>query len=314
MSGLRPALGWGTALTVYGLVLLLRTTGTIAGDAAAWPWAALAAGLALLVHPEARRRGSATWPVVLTVVGGLFAVRELGGLPIGIPLVPVLLVVIGIALLTSATTARRHGDVIEEAVSITADDATSARLVLAHGAGSLRLVDGAADGMVCEGTAYGGARAISHRLGERLEVTLRPPGDIEQLARFRRPLDWQLALPSRLPLDLEVRTGASEVRLDLARTSVRSVVVKAGASDLDVVVPAAGHSRVEVDAGAADVDVRVPPGVAASIRTRSALASVDVDAERFPKVGELHRSPDFDTAEHRTEIVLEGGVASFRVS
>ena len=312
MNGLRPALGWGVALSVFGLVLLLRALGVVAADASAWPWAALAAGVALLVHPEARRRGSATWPTVLTVVGGLFALGQVGGLAGRIPLVPVVLVVIGVALVVSATRGSR-GERLAEAVAIASEGASSARLVLAHGAGSLHVVDGAGDGLVCEGTAHGGARAVTTRVGERLEATLRPPGELEQLARLRRALDWRLSLSHGLPTELEVRTGASEVRLALADTAVRSVRVATGASDLDIEVPARGHTRVEVDAGAADVDVRVPPGTAATIRTRSALASVDVDRARFPLHGDHYRSPDYDEAEHRTEIELAGGVASFRV-
>lgn len=312
MNSLRPALGWGTALTVYGVVLLLRTTGAIVSGAAAWPWAMLAAGIVLLAHPAARRRGTPTWPVVLAVVGGLFTVRELGGLPLGVPLVPVLLVVIGVALVTTALTTRTSGRGVED-VAVPVDGAETVRLVLAHGAGSLRVVDGAADGMVCEGTAHGGARAERRRLGEHLEVTLRPPGDLAELARVRQPLDWHLVLPSDLPIELEVRTGASAVHLDLGRTAVWSLVVKAGASDLDVVLPATGRCRVRIDAGAADVDLRVPDGVAALIRARTGLASVDVDTARFPRTGEHYRSPEFDEAEHRAEIELEGGVASFRV-
>ena len=312
MSGVRSALGWGVGLSVLGLMLLLRAVGVVADDASAWPWAALAAGVVLLAHPQARQEGSAGWPIVLTVVGAVFAVGELGGLPAGIPLAPVLLVAAGVALVVSATLGPRLGRAAE-AVAVDADGATSARLLLAHGAGSLHLTGGAGEGLVCEGTAAGGARAVTTRVGERLEVTLRPPGDLEEVARLRRPLEWRLALPEGLPIDLEVRTGASEVRLELARTAVRSVRVGAGASDLDLEVPARGHSRVEVEAGAADVDVRVPQGTAASIRTRGALASVDVDERRFPRHGDRYRSADFEEAAHRSEIELAGGVASFKV-
>ncbi len=312
MNGVRAALGWGVGLSVLGLVLLLRAVGAVADDASAWPWAALAAGIVLLAHPQARQEGSAGWPIVLTVVGGVVAIGELGGLPAGIPLVPVLLVAAGVALVVSATLGPRRGRA-EEAVAVATEGATSARLVLAHGAGSLHLSGGAGEGLVCEGTAAGGARTVATRVGDRLEVTLRPPGDLEEVARLRRPLEWRLALPEGLPIDLEVRTGASEVRLELARTAVRSLRVGTGASDLDLEVPARGHTRVEVDAGAADVDVRVPQGTAASVRTRGALASVDVDERRFPRDGDRYRSVGFEEAAHRAEIELAGGVASFRV-
>lgn len=312
MNGTRAALGWGVALAALGVVLLLRALEVVPADLSAWPWAALAAGVALLAHPQSRREGPTGWPIVLTVVGAVFAIGGLGVLPMGIPLLPVLLVAGGVALVLSATLGARSGQA-QETVAVGVGEASHARLVLAHGAGTLEVTGGGDPRLLCEGTATGGARTVTSEVGERLEVTLRPPGELGDLARLRRPLTWRLALPDDLPIDLEIRTGASEVRLDLASTAVGTVKLGAGASDVELEVPARGHSRIEVDAGAADVDVRVPHGTAASIRSRGTLASMDVNERRFPRAGDRYRSPDFEDAADRSEIEFAGGVASFTV-
>lgn len=311
MSTVRVPLGWGAALVALGLVLLLRSLETVPASTAAWPWAVLAAGGVLLLHPGARRGGSLAVPLVLLVVGGVFALRELAEPAVRIPLIPLVLVAVGVVLLTTAL--REPAARAAEELAVPLDGATEARIVLAHGAGRLRVTGGADDGALCQGVCTGGVHVETQRVGDRLEVTLRPPRDLDRLLREHRPLDWQLRLPARLPVALEVRTGASEAHLDLLDTVVGSLAVKVGASDLSVVVPATGRSRVDIDAGAADVDVRVPDRVAAAVRVSSALASVDVDAHRFPRDGEGYRSPGYDDADDRVEIDLEGGVAAFAV-
>jgi hypothetical protein len=44
-----------------------------------------------------------------------------------------------------------------------------------------------------------------------------------------------------------------------------------------------------------------------------ALASVQIDRDRFPAWGSGYRSSEYDSAAHRVDIDLEGGVTSFRV-
>ncbi len=312
MRNLRTGLGWGTGLIVYGLLLLMRSAGVTSPTVAVWPWAVLAAGVGLLAHPPARRAGSLVTPLVLTVVGGVFALREVGALPGGVPVLALLLVIAGVVLLATSTGTVR-GSVVPEAVTVPLNGSGRARLALAHGAGTLRVTGGASAGLLCEGTATGGVRSdVAHR-STGLDVTLRQKSpDIERLLRSQRPLDWNLALTDDVPMTLEVRTGASQVHLDLTGTSVDSLVVKTGASEVHVTLPAA-DCRVDIDAGAAEVEIRVPDSVAADIRVHTALAGVDVDQGRFPRDGERFRSTAFDTATHRAEIDLEGGVASFSV-
>ena len=312
MSQVRTSLGWGVALLVLGAVLLLRATGALDEGMAAWPWAVLAAGVALLAHPSSRGVSRLTAPVVLLVAGGVFALREVGALA-RVPLVPLLLVLAGAGLLATGLRGDQRG-LEQEPGQLPLEGATRARVVVGHGAGTLRIAGGAAPGLAYEGAFTGGIRPAVHRDGELLEATLRQRGDLERLLRARRTLDWDLRLSDTVPTILEVRTGASQVRLDLTETAVESLLVQTGASDVSIVAPARGRCRVRVDAGAAEVEVRLPPGVVGAVRVRSALASVEVDEHRFPRHGDGFRSADYDeAAENLVEVELEGGVASFSV-
>jgi hypothetical protein len=308
----RSALGWGSALIALGAVLLLRATEVIPTGVAAWPWALLAAGtVLLLVSLGGGMSGDVVVAVVLVVVGAMFAMRDLGWLPSGIGVGPVLLIVVGIAFLAGGLT--RRGEPPVESASLPLEGAGRAAITLSYGAGTLTLGGGAGGSSLYDGRFTGGVRVERRRAGEVLEADLRQPDAVWRFG-WSRPLDWQISLSDAIPIDLQLRTGASRVRLDLTSTRLSSLRVSSGASDLEIRLPKAGRPKVRIEAGAADVSLVVPTGVAAAIRTESALANVTIDRSRFPRIDGGYRSPDYEAAEHRVDIELKGGVASFGVS
>ncbi len=312
MTPRRSALGWGVALMAVGVVLLLRNAGLVPADVAVWPWALLAAGAALLPRATSTEGSGRALPVALVVVGGVFSLREVGALPLEIGIWPVALIAAGVFLLTRGMSDRKTVPATT-ATSFDLDGAAAARVKFSYGAGILRVADGAAAGLLYEGSFLGGIRQETERHGDELDIALRHASDFPRALGSSRGLDWDVRLATDIPLDLDVRTGASRVKADLSELQVRSLSIETGASDVDVVLPARQSCRVQIEAGAADVAIRVPTGVAASVRTSSALASVDIDGSRFPRVGGTHRSHDYDTAAFRADIEIEGGLSSFSV-
>jgi hypothetical protein len=211
--------------------------------------------------------------VALAAAGVLLLLRNIGVLPAGITVWPVLLIAVGAVLLIAGLQQRSGEDAPAEAAAVPLNGARAARLVLQHGAGVLDVSAAAGPGHLFDGTFAGGVRHEVQRRDDRLEVTLRHPADPERLIRQSRGLRWSVALTREVPVDLEVRTGASRVRLDLDAVQLGDLRVQTGASEVDVRLPSRGRSRVRVSAGAAEVRLHVPQGVAASITTRSALAS-----------------------------------------
>ena len=96
---------------------------------------------------------------------------------------------------------------------------------------------------------------------------------------------------------------------------VTDLVVKTGASDTRLILPrGVERCSVRVEAGAAQVTIDVPEGVAASIRSSMGLGTTTVAEERFGRFGSGHwKSADFETAAHRVEIDVSGGVGSVRI-
>ncbi len=260
------------------------------------------------------------WSVVIGIVLILIGVSALLQIVLGIGWIFWPLILIGAGLwLISGWNRGGPGRVPREQVSIPLEGAKEASVTVHHGAGRLLIGGGlaAANDLLLAGTFGGGLDASRRREGDHLILDMRVKD--RDVSHYIFPwtrgwaglLDWDFTLAMGIPLTLSLETGASESRLSLTALQVRELRVKTGASSTTVDLPAsAGLTRVMVESGAAAVRLHVPQGVSAAIQVRSALAGVHVDQARFPQAGGGYRSPDYDRAANRLEILVETGVGS----
>jgi hypothetical protein len=114
---------------------------------------------------------------------------------------------------------------------------------------------------------------------------------------------------------LNIKSGASETRLDLSRLRVAEIDVAIGAAATWIRMPDSGKTNARINSGAATVTLEVPPAVGAQIRYRGGLSTINIDQTRFPRVEEgLYRSPDFATNPNQVDINLQTGVTTIQVS
>lgn len=262
-----------------------------------------------------RLRSSLFWGLALILLAGLLLFRELGlftGDVFGL-FWPVLLILFGIWLMAGFFLRGKPGK-MEQAFSVLLEGASSARIKLDHGAGRLDIRSGAEAGALLNGTSDQPVDVHSRLEGSRLEVKLKMdpqfwmwiPGD---------SLDWELRLQKGLPLVLDIDNGASTSYLDLSDLQVSELDLDTGASTTEIVLPAnAGMTRADIDTGASTLKLTVPAGVAASIQIKSGLSTINVDEARFPRLaGGLYRSPDYESATNRAEIVIDSGVGTITI-
>jgi len=264
------------------------------------------------------------WSFVVGVVLVLIGISAILQAVFGIGWIFWPLVLIGAGLWIISRFSWRGGPsrVQREQASIPREGAKEAAVTVRHGAGHLFIGGGleAANDLLLAGTFGGGLETSRRREGDRLVVDMRVKD--RDVSHYIFPwargwaglLDWDFTLATGMPLSLNLETGASESRLSLAELQVRELRIKTGASSTTVDLPAsAGFTRVTVESGAAAVRLRIPGAVAASILVRSALAGVHVDRTRFPQTGGGYRSPDYDQAANKVEILVETGVGSIDI-
>jgi hypothetical protein len=89
--------------------------------------------------------------------------------------------------------------------------------------------------------------------------------------------------------------------------------LKAGASDIDLILPEHGRFKADLDLGAASLTVTIPEGVSARIRASLGAADLHIDKTRFPRIGNLYKSPDFETATNAADIMINADAASVNI-
>jgi hypothetical protein len=301
----RPPIVGPLILIGLGLLFLGVNLGYVSPDVwrdlwRYWPVLLIAAGLELLF-------GRANWTATLIAI----------------------LLLIGVAVLAVPwfTLAPRpgwadgpwRGTQVTERLVEDLGDARRASVELRHGAGRLELgalsVDSAS---LLEADFSHAVDRLSHSVERRGdEAIVRLGGQMDRGPipwREYGPDNWSLRLSPRIPIALDVRTGASDTSLDLRQLQVTRLDVEAGAASLRVTLPrAAGHTEARVKAGAAGVEITIPEGVAARIQARSGLSGLSIDEGRFPRAGSVYQSPDYDTAANRIDLDIDSGVSGVTV-
>jgi hypothetical protein len=254
------------------------------------------------------------WATLLIGLGILLLLRNLDLIG-DVAVAPVILIVVGLAVLGSAVFGRSGTKASAGAIPL--DGAASATIRIDHGAGELRIAAGPAPGNLLDGQFLGPVEQQVHRAGDRVDVRIKADSGVwDWWWANRRGLDWRIAIASGVPTSLEIHAGASSSDLDLHDLAVTDLLLETGASKTEVTAPARGRSSVRVRAGAASVRIRIPGSTAARIESGGlGLASLAVDQRRFPSLGgNVYQSPGYDEAADRVDVRVEGGAASFSVS
>jgi len=267
------------------------------------------------------RRSTLFWGALLILFGGLLLLNNTGVIDVNVwgLIGPLFLLITGLWFVWAVIAAPESAGETEEAV-IPLAEATRGRIRLGHGAGRLQIDASASSGALVSGSFAGGVQQKSRRDGDELNVELRPPSGLFMpfpplwIPFARGGLVWNVGLSKSVPLSLDIRAGAGEIRLDLTDLQVEELNVQTGASSAEVKLPAhAGYTRVEAKGGLTSLKIEVPEGVAARIRATGGLAGISVDRSRFPRTGGVNQSPDYDSAQNKVDIHVTTGLGSLVV-
>ncbi len=298
----------GTILIGIGGIYMLRALDLWPDDLSTWPGVLVVIGVAMLLD-QILRDGSISWflPLLLIGLGVFFILRDSEVVNSDV-LVPGILIGAG-ALVIAASFRRRP--IESDFIDIPLESAQRAKVRIDHGGGELRIGSLAAGSpALVTGKAVRVEQRVK-RSGGRVDISLR-----ETARSWTRSLRrvFTVHLSRAVELELELNTGATDSRIDLADLLVASLQIKTGASSTKIWAPRQGHTKATVDAGAASVTFVIPDGVAARIALDTGMADVNVDTGRFPRQGGVYQSLDYDAVIDRLELLIKGGVASFRVA
>ena len=139
--------------------------------------------------------------------------------------------------------------------------------------------------------------------------------------RTWNPLDWRrhsadVALNAAIPWGVEVRGGASEIKVDLSGLRLESFEIDGGVHNVELTLPeASGTVPIRVEGGANSVRISRPRGVAASLHVGGGASKLAFDDQRLGAVGgeTTLESGSYAGATERYEITVTGGANNVSV-
>jgi hypothetical protein len=123
---------------------------------------------------------------------------------------------------------------------------------------------------------------------------------------------WDLSLTTAVPLELDIDSGVGRSDLDLSELQLKDLRMDTGMGESVVRLPGSGKFEVSINTGVGATTIYLPSSLAARIEIDSGIGAVSVQGD-FERQGELYLTPDYDAAEHRVDLSMEGGVGAIRI-
>jgi hypothetical protein len=256
------------------------------------------------------------WPVILIAVGlDLLVGRRvpLGSLLLGLLLIVVLVLAVQGALPEPQVASLMSVDRTQE-INGDLKGAERASVVIRFGAGTLnlgalpedspQLIRGTVDLSRNEtlNQSYSGSNgAVSFTLESEGSWTTGADVFMDS------GKSWDLSLNRDIPLDLRVSSGAGKSSIDLTSLNLSRFDLNGGVGQVTVKLPAQGRYPVRVDGGVGQIVIMVPEGLAARVRVDGGLGGVTTEGD-FSHSEDTYTTGNFDTAENRAEIQVDGGI------
>lgn len=245
-------------------------------------------------------RERALFGLLLIVVGGVWLLGDLGLWFLSwAAFWPLILVALGVAIVVGVSNRSRGAG--SSTVGVPRDGARRLEVRLNMYGGRLTLGAGAT-GLLDATSRSSDLRVEVRRHDSDALVRLAPAG--VSLAGFAAGAEWNVAIPSDLPVTVRVSAGAGEFHLDLGAVMLLGASLSVGACHAELrLPPPTGDVPVTISAGASGIDLRLPPGVEAQV-TGSGLTS---------SINGIRETPGYAAARDRLTVRVSGGAAQVNV-
>lgn len=112
---------------------------------------------------------------------------------------------------------------------------------------------------------------------------------------------------------LDLKFGAGKLDLDLSQNKIKDINLEAGASSVNFKLGKIDSvSNINLSTGLASVSINIPRNTACFIKTDMALS--EKNFPNFVKSGDSFKTRNFDNAEKKLYITIEGGMSSYTIN
>lgn len=207
-----------------------------------------------------------------------------------------------------------YGPIQHDTRSIPRDASELARVDVRMGAGELRVSGGAPDLLRADFSYNMPSWKPDIRYSSdagRGNLPIEQPGSQTSLGNAKN--EWDLRLNNEIPMDVTVRFGAGEARLNLGSLSLRSVEMEMGAGELDLDLR--GNPKrdydVRVRGGAGEATVHLPANVGIYAKAEGGIGEIEVRGLR--REGQHWVNDAYGTSKVQIHLDIRGGVGQINL-
>lgn len=116
--------------------------------------------------------------------------------------------------------------------------------------------------------------------------------------------------------NITLKSGASEIDMNLQDLNVISIDINSGASDIKGTLSAlAKRTDINISSGASDIEFKIPRGSACEVISSSAATSITIDGAKLSGIGKkTYRTDNFDNANNVFYFNVSSGASEITIS
>ena len=124
---------------------------------------------------------------------------------------------------------------------------------------------------------------------------------------------WDLRFTPDIPLELNIRLGAGESRVDLSQLTVTSLEMKTGVGfvEVDLTGDRQQDMNVSLRGGVGEVKILLPDEVGVRVQARGGLG--EIDAQGLIRDGNNYVNDAYGESEHTITLDVEGGIGAINL-
>lgn len=223
------------------------------------------------------------------------------------------LLIITSVFIVSGCSIFNNGEVKEEAISIHKDKAKKLDVNLDLGAGSMNVSKGTklwVDGMIEYNNKYFDPN-VSYKLNKSTgEVRIdQSKKHLPKVKIGKLKNEWNLKLSNKVPIELDVNTGASKTNLDLRGLDLKELDIEAGVGELNVNLGGSWSKSFDanIETGVGKTTVILPSDVGVKVNLSKGIGKANV-IDLISKGNGVYVNEAYENADVKITVNMDIGV------
>ena len=124
--------------------------------------------------------------------------------------------------------------------------------------------------------------------------------------------DFNIAITDKIPVELDINSGASNINLDLENIILSNLNLNTGASSMDIKIGQTEEASIEVNTGASSLNILLPKDLGVKVIAKTGLTSKNFE-DFIQKDNNTYQTSNYDEALNKLNFSISSGASSITI-